>query len=78
VERRLRQLEDFVRDEPLTALAISITAGFILGGGAGTSAGRAALGFVGRLAIRGAVGKLLTEMLTGTHERVAKKYGQRS
>lgn len=77
LERRLRQLEDFIRNEPLTALAISVTAGFILGGGAGTSSGRAGLGFMGRLAIRGAVRKLLTGMLTGSHERGAGKYEYR-
>jgi ElaB/YqjD/DUF883 family membrane-anchored ribosome-binding protein len=41
-------LDEFVRDEPLTALAIAVTAGFILGGGAETRIGRAALTLVGR------------------------------
>jgi hypothetical protein len=77
VERRRRHWDEFVRDEPLTALAISVTAGFILGGGAGTRAGRAALGFVGRMAIRAAAGKLLTGMLTASHERVAKEFEHR-
>ena len=73
VDRRRRHLDEFVRDEPLTALAIAVTAGFILGGGAGTRLGRAALTLAGRSAIRGAVGKLLAEMLTGSHEREQKR-----
>jgi hypothetical protein len=73
VGRRHRHLDEFVRDEPLTALAIAVTAGFILGGGAGTRVGRAALGFAGRFAIRGAVGNLLVGILMGSHERKAKE-----
>jgi hypothetical protein len=72
--RRRRHLEEFVRDEPLTALAIAVTAGFIIGGGAGTRVGRAALGIVGRLAVRGAVGNLLIGMLMGSDERGAKEF----
>jgi hypothetical protein len=75
--RRGRHLEDFVRDEPLTALAIAVTAGFIIGGGAGSRVGRAALGFVGRLAVRGAVGKLLVGMVMGSDERGAKEFENR-
>ena len=71
-DRRRRNLDEFVRDEPFTILAIAVTAGFVLGGGAGTRAGRRALGFVGRLALRGAVTNLLAEMLAGSHERRAK------
>jgi hypothetical protein len=70
--RRGRSLEGFVKDEPLTALAIAVTAGFILGGGAETRIGRSALGFVGRFAIRSAVSNLLVAMLVGNHEGAAK------
>jgi hypothetical protein len=75
--RRRRHLDEFVRDEPLTALAIAVTAGFILGGGADTRAGRAALALVGRLTIRGAVSNLLAGILTGSHERGAKAFENR-
>jgi hypothetical protein len=74
VERRRRHLDEFVRDEPLTALAIAVTAGFILGGGAATRSGRGALGLVGRLALRGAVTNLLAGMLAGSRERRAKEF----
>jgi len=76
--RRRRYVEEFVRDEPLTALAIAVTAGFIIGGGAGTRVGRSALAFVGRIAIRGAVGNLLVGMLMGSNERGAKDFENRS
>jgi len=75
--RRRRHLEEFVRDEPLTALAIAVTAGFIIGGGASTRAGRAALTFVGRLTVRGVVGNLLVGMLTGSNVRGAKEFEDR-
>jgi hypothetical protein len=75
--RRQRHLDEFVRDEPLTALAIAVTAGFILGGGAETRVGRSALGFVGRFAIRGAVSNLLVGMLMGNHEREAREFENR-
>ena len=78
VGRRQRHLEEFVRDEPLTALAIAVTAGFILGGGAGTRVGRAALAFAGRFALRGVVSNLLVGMLMGSHERGAKESENRS
>ncbi len=74
-----RPLEEFVRDEPLTALVIAVTAGFILGGGAGTRTGRSALAFVGRMAVRGArSGNLLVGMLMGSNERGAKEFENRS
>jgi hypothetical protein len=76
--RRRRNLDEYVRDEPLTALAIAVTAGFILGGGAATRVGRAALGFVGQTALRGAVGNLLVGMLMGSRERGAKESENRS
>ncbi len=78
VGRRRRYLEEFVRDEPLTALTIAVTAGFILGGGADTRVGRAALTFVGRFALRGVVSNLLAGMLMGSHERGAKESENRS
>ena len=76
--RQRRHLEEFVRDEPLTALAITVTAGFILGGGAGTRAGRSALGFVAQTAIRAVVGNLLIGMLMGSPGRGAKESENRS
>ena len=70
-------MNDFVREKPLTAMAISAAAGFILGGGAGTRVRRAALAFVGRLTVRGAVGNLLVGMLTGSNERGSKEFEDR-
>jgi hypothetical protein len=76
--RRRRQVEELVRDNPLTALAIAVTAGFIIGGGAATRVGRSALASVGRMAVRGAVGNLLVGMLMGSNEPGAKDFENRS
>ena len=48
-----------IDDEPLTALAIAGAAGFILGGGAGSRIGLAALAMVGKIALRGAATNFL-------------------
>jgi len=76
--RRRRYVEELVRDEPFTALAIAVTAGFIIGGGAGTRVGRSALAYVGQVVVRGAVGNLLVGMLMGSNERGAKDSENRS
>jgi hypothetical protein len=76
--RQKRHVEELVRDEPLTALVIAVTAGFILGGGASTRVGRAALTYVGQVVVRGAVGNLLVGMLMGSNERGANDSENRS
>ena len=48
-----------IDDEPLTALAIAGAAGFILGGGASSRLGLAALAMVGKIALRGAATNFL-------------------
>jgi hypothetical protein len=50
---------DHINDEPLTALAIAGAAGFILGGGASSRLGLAALAMVGKIALRGAATNFL-------------------
>lgn len=52
--RRQRDVGEYVREEPLTSLAIASAAGFILGGGAKSRIGLAALAMVGKIALRGA------------------------
>jgi hypothetical protein len=76
--RKRRTLDEYARDEPLTALAIAVTAGFILGGGAATRAGRAALGFVGQVVLRRTVGNLIVGILMGSYERGTKQSENRS
>src|ERR1019366_3325818 len=54
LRRRERNVGEFVREEPLTALAIAGAAGFMLGGGANSRIGLALVTIVGRVALRGA------------------------
>ena len=56
---RDRDIGEYIEDEPLTALAIAGAAGFILGGGASSRLGLAALAMVGKIALRGAATNFL-------------------
>jgi hypothetical protein len=66
-----------IRRQPLTALTLGATAGFILGGGMRSHAGRKMLAFVGTSLARTVVTELATELLrqndrdsVGTSNRV--------
>jgi hypothetical protein len=60
---RRRDIGEYVRDEPFTALAISALAGFVLGGGVNRRVGLAVLMMAGRVALRGAATNLIAGML---------------
>jgi hypothetical protein len=60
---RRRDLGEYVRDEPFTALAISALAGFVLGGGVNRRIGLAMLMMAGRVALRGAATNMVTAIL---------------
>jgi hypothetical protein len=68
LRRRGRDVGEFVREEPLTALAIAGAAGFILGGGANSRIGLALLTIVGRIALRGAVTSFIIGLVTGNSD----------
>jgi hypothetical protein len=63
-----RDVGEYVRDEPLTALAIATAAGFVLGGGVNRRIGFAMLTMVGRTVLRGVATNLILEMVTGTYD----------
>jgi hypothetical protein len=65
LRRRERNVGEFVREEPLTALAIAGAAGFILGGGANSRIGLALLTIVGRIALRGAATSFIVGLIAG-------------
>ncbi len=65
LRRRERNVGEFVREEPLTALAIAGVAGFILGGGANSRIGLALMTIVGRIALRGAATSFIVGLVTG-------------
>jgi hypothetical protein len=66
--RRNRDVGEYVREEPLTALAIAGGAGFILGGGANSRIGLALLSIVGRIALRGAATSFIVGLVTGNYD----------
>jgi hypothetical protein len=65
---RHRDVGEYVRDEPLTALAIATVAGFVLGGGVNRRIGLAMLTIVGRIALRGVATGLIVGMVTGGND----------
>ena len=65
---RHRNVGEYVRDEPLTALAIAAVAGFVLGGGVNRRIGLAMLTTVGRIVLRGVATSLIVGMVTGSHD----------
>ena len=65
---RHRDVSEFVRDEPLTALAIAAAAGFVFGGGVNRRLGLAILTTVGRIALQSAATSLITGMVAGSRE----------
>src|ERR1700674_949294 len=63
VEFALRQLEKTIREKPLSAAAIAVTAGFIVGGGLATRPAIALLILFGRMAARETAVDLVTGMV---------------
>jgi hypothetical protein len=58
----------YVRDEPLSALAIAAAAGFIVGGGLNSRIGQAMLAIVGRITLQSVATSLIAGMVAGIHE----------
>jgi hypothetical protein len=66
--RRNRDIGEYIKEEPLTSLAIAGGVGFIVGGGAKSRIGLALLSVVGRIALRGAVTSFVVDLVTGNHQ----------
>jgi hypothetical protein len=66
--RRNRDIGEYIKEEPLTSLAIASGVGFIVGGGAKSRIGLALLSIVGRIALRGAVTSFVVDLITGNHQ----------
>jgi hypothetical protein len=67
--RRPRRVSEYVRDEPVSSLALAAAAGFIVGGGLNSRLGRAMLTIVGRIALQSAAASLIAGMVAGTREK---------
>jgi hypothetical protein len=65
--RRNRDIGEYIREEPLTSLAIAGGVGFVLGGGANSRIGLALLTIAGRIALRGAATSFIVDLVTGNH-----------
>jgi len=63
--RRHRDISEFAKEEPITALAIAGAAGFILGGGVNSRFGVAMISMVTRTALRAVVSSMFVGMITG-------------
>ncbi len=60
---RRRDVAEYIRDEPLTAMAIASAAGFVLGGGVTGRVGRGLIAMVGRTAFASLWPVLLAAMV---------------
>ena len=63
--RRNRDIGEYIKEEPLTSLAIASGVGFIVGGGANSRIGLALLSVVGRIALRGAATNFIVDLVAG-------------
>ena len=68
LRRRNRDIGEYIKEEPLTSMAIAGGVGFIVGGGAKSRIGLALLSIVGRIALRGAVTTFVVDLVTGNHQ----------
>ena len=68
MRRSERDVGDYIREEPLTALAIAGGVGFIFGGGARSKIGLALLTLVERIALRGAATSFIVGLVSGNHD----------
>jgi hypothetical protein len=62
---RPRDVAEYIKEQPLTALAIAGAAGFVLGGGITRRVGLAMLTVVGRVALRAVATSLILGIVTG-------------
>jgi hypothetical protein len=76
--RRERDLGEYIREEPLTSLAIAGAAGFILGGGANSRIGLACLAMVGKIALRGAATNFIVGLIFPDPNRTTPEHANSS
>lgn len=70
---RHRDIGDYIRDEPLTALAIAAGVGFVLGGGVNRRIGMAMLTMAGRIALQGVTTSMIDAMVSASARNGSSK-----
>ena len=73
LERELETLGEYIKEEPLTSIAIAGAAGFLFGGGAKSRIGLAALAMVGKTAMRGAATNLIVGLFFPSSRKTTRK-----
>ena len=73
LEHELETLGEYIKEEPLKSIAIASAAGFILGGGAKSRMGLAALAVAGKTVMRGAVTNLIVGLFFPAAKRTTRK-----
>jgi hypothetical protein len=73
-----REVGQYVRDQPLTSLAIATAAGFVLGGGMNRRVCIAMLTVAARIAFRGAASSLIVGMITGRQHESTRHHSGRN
>jgi uncharacterized membrane protein YebE (DUF533 family) len=70
-----RDVSEYVKDEPLTALAMATAAGFVLGGGVNRRLGLAILTILGQIALRSVASSVIAAMVPVSND--CKRTGHR-
>jgi hypothetical protein len=63
-----RTLTEVVKEQPILCLAMAAAAGFVIGGGVRRSRALTILTLLGEIAVRKALGDLVTEILGNGHD----------
>lgn len=67
----LAEVEQFVRERPLTAMMVAAAAGFIFNGGMTSRAGRAVTAFVVPIVLRGLITSAIVNFVSADSDRQA-------
>jgi hypothetical protein len=68
---------EYVRETPISAMAVAAAAGFLIGGGLKNRLGLAILGITGRVAIQGAATTFMAALATGNdHNEAPNRAGR--
>lgn len=67
---RHRRVGEYIKDEPLSSLALAAAAGFIVGGGLNSRVSQAMITIVGRIALQSAATSLIAGIVSGSSDNL--------